>query len=88
MIRFGFVQLVRQSGLKYYLIEGFLILIGASLYGYRFPESFAPGRFDIWGGSHQLFHTLVVIATAVHFAGLYEAYEYNYTFRKCGIQQE
>jgi adiponectin receptor len=85
-IRFGFDQFVRQSGLKYYLTEGFLILVGVAFHASRFPESFAPGKFDIWGGSHQIFHILVVIATAVHFAGLYEAYEYNYNFRTCGIK--
>jgi adiponectin receptor len=28
----------------------------------RIPEKLAPGSFDIWGSSHQIFHVLVVMA--------------------------
>jgi adiponectin receptor len=86
IIQFGFMQLLRQSGLKYYFIEGGIILLGVFFYGSRIPECFAPGKFDIWGASHQIFHVLIVIATAVHFLGLREAYEYNYSYRQCGLR--
>ncbi|XXH01983.1 hypothetical protein Hte_008347 [Hypoxylon texense] len=49
----------------------------------RFPESVRPGTFDIYGSSHQIFHVLVVLATAVHLAGVLEAIEYNYYNRQC-----
>lgn len=49
----------------------------------RFPESVRPGTFDIYGSSHQIFHILVVMATAVHLAGVLEAIEYNYYNRQC-----
>jgi adiponectin receptor len=43
----------------------------------------SPGRFDIYGGSHQLFHVLVVMATIVQLVGILEAYDYNYNNRIC-----
>lgn len=80
---FGISQMNRQSGMPYYLLEGLLLIIGAFFYGTRIPESIRPGRFDIWGCSHQVFHILVVAATAVHAYGILKAYDYNYHNRQC-----
>ena len=49
----------------------------------RFPESWKPARFDIWGSSHQIFHCLVVLGAVAHFHGLLTAYEWNYTNQRC-----
>ncbi|RYC60031.1 hypothetical protein CHU98_g6183 [Xylaria longipes] len=67
---FGFSQMVKQSGLPYYFAEGGLFLIGAVTYASRFPECIKPGKFDVFGSSHQIFHILVVIATLVHLVGI------------------
>ncbi|KAI1813688.1 mPR-like GPCR protein [Poronia punctata] len=83
--KFGFAQMVKQSGLPYYLAEGGLFLIGAITYASRFPERLKPGTFDIWGSSHQIFHVLVVIATLVHLIGVLEAFDYNYHHRQCPL---
>ncbi|KAL8873310.1 MAG: hypothetical protein Q9198_007046 [Flavoplaca austrocitrina] len=80
---YGIPQMNRQSGMPYYLLEGLLLIIGAFFYGTRIPESIKPGKFDIWGCSHQIFHLLVVAATAVHAYGIIEAYDYNYHHRNC-----
>ncbi|KAI6082615.1 mPR-like GPCR protein [Hypoxylon rubiginosum] len=80
---FGFDQTMKQSGLPYYFAEGGLFLAGAVVYGTRFPESISPGKFDIYGSSHQIFHILVVMATVCHLAGVFEAIEYNYYNRQC-----
>ncbi|KAI1773073.1 mPR-like GPCR protein [Hypoxylon cercidicola] len=80
---FGFKQMMKQSGLPYYFAEGGLFLVGATVYATRFPESISPGKFDIYGSSHQIFHILVVMATTVHLAGVLEAIEYNYYNRQC-----
>ena len=39
------------------------------------PESLKPGRFDFFGCSHQIFHILVVLATAVHLVGILSAFD-------------
>ncbi|KAI1437386.1 mPR-like GPCR protein [Xylaria sp. CBS 124048] len=80
---FGFEQMVRQSGLPYYIAEGGIFMIGAGVYAARFPERVKPGIFDIVGSSHQIFHVLVVIATLVHLIGVLEAFDYNYHHRRC-----
>lgn len=71
-------QLSKQSGLPYYFAEGGIILVGVLIYGTRFPEKLYPGRFDMRGSSHQMFHVLVVLGTGVHLRGVFNALEWNY----------
>ncbi|CEH19607.1 Predicted membrane proteins, contain hemolysin III domain [Ceraceosorus bombacis] len=33
---------------------------GLIFYAFQFPESYAPGRFDIWGHAHQIWHVAIV----------------------------
>ena len=47
----------------------------------RIPERFAPGAFDLFGASHQIFHMLVLLAAAAHFKGLLVAFEYEHGLR-------
>ncbi|KAK3901663.1 hemolysin-III channel protein Izh2 [Staphylotrichum tortipilum] len=80
---FGFAQMMRQSGMPYYLAEGALLALGAVIYATRFPESLSPGTFDLYGSSHQLFHVLVVLATVVQLVGILSAFGYNHDHRMC-----
>ena len=82
---FPLEQLNQQSGIPYYYAEGGLLLLGALVYGSRFPEKLYPGRFDMWGSSHQIFHVLVVLATSVHLVGLINALEWNHIHQRCNI---
>lgn len=47
----------------------------------RMPEKLAPGSFDIWGSSHQIFHVLVVMAAGAHLIGLLKAFDYAHSSR-------
>ena len=76
----------KQSGMPYYLLEGLLLILGAVFYATRAPESIKPGKFDIWGCSHQIFHVLVVPARSVHAIGIWRAFDYNYHEKTCGIE--
>ncbi len=49
----------------------------------RFPEAWRPGRFDLWGASHQLFHVLVVLSAVVHLYGILNAFRWNYENPRC-----
>ncbi|EST09659.2 Hly-III-related [Kalmanozyma brasiliensis GHG001] len=40
---------------------------GLVFYATQFPESWAPGRFDTWGHSHQLWHLGIVLAIVFHY---------------------
>ncbi|KAJ8545977.1 hypothetical protein K7X08_018560 [Anisodus acutangulus] len=55
----------------YELLMGIFYGIGALVYAMRVPERWMPGKFDIVGHSHQLFHLLVVAGAYTHYqAGL------------------
>ncbi|XP_059636818.1 heptahelical transmembrane protein 4-like [Cornus florida] len=55
----------------YEVLMGVLYGTGAFLYAMRIPERWKPGKFDIAGHSHQLFHILVVAGAYTHYqAGL------------------
>jgi adiponectin receptor len=52
------------------IFMGSLYLIGAFIYAFRVPERWWPGKFDIIGQSHQIFHILVVAGAAIHYTGV------------------
>ncbi|CAM8946876.1 unnamed protein product [Rhodiola kirilowii] len=55
----------------YEVLMGALYGVGALIYATRIPERWKPGKFDIAGHSHQLFHVLVVAGAYTHYrAGL------------------
>ncbi|XP_064958651.1 heptahelical transmembrane protein ADIPOR3-like [Musa acuminata AAA Group] len=55
----------------YEILMGLLYGLGALVYATRIPERWMPGKFDIAGHSHQLFHVLVVAGAYTHYrAGL------------------
>lgn len=49
----------------------------------KFPESRYPGKFDIYGSSHRLFHILVVFAAVTQLIGILKAFNYNHENRTC-----
>jgi adiponectin receptor len=73
---YGVDYLRKSIGLDWVVLQGVLYIAGAGLYAARIPEKWAPGRFDIWGSSHQIFHVLVVLAAASHLMGLVKAFDY------------
>ncbi|XP_051206286.1 heptahelical transmembrane protein 4 [Lolium perenne] len=55
----------------YELAMGAFYLAGVVVYGARVPERWLPGKFDLFGHSHQLFHALVIAGAYTHYqAGL------------------
>ena len=60
--------------LLYWYLGGITYVIGAILYLIRFPEKYFPGKFDIFGSSHQLLHIAVLIASFFHYIGSLDAY--------------
>ncbi|TKY74965.1 Heptahelical transmembrane protein ADIPOR3 [Spatholobus suberectus] len=51
----------------YEILMGVLYGLGALIYATRIPERWMPGKFDIAGHSHQLFHVLVVAGAYTHY---------------------
>ena len=50
-----------------YGLGGYIYIQGAIIYIIRCPERCAPGKFDLCGASHQIFHFFVVGAAMLHF---------------------
>ncbi|KAK3373164.1 hemolysin-III related-domain-containing protein [Lasiosphaeria ovina] len=80
---FPYAQLDQQAGLRYYYLEGVLLLVGTFHYMSHLPEAWRPGAFDIWGSSHQVFHVLVVLSALVHLCGILSAFRWNYENPRC-----
>ncbi|KAF5567984.1 allantoate permease [Fusarium napiforme] len=59
---YGLDYMLEYSGMKWYLVELLLYGGGCGLYAFRVPERFAPGQFDIWFSSHQIFHISILCA--------------------------
>ena len=56
-----------NTQVTWYAIGGALYVGGAVIYILRIPERWYPGKFDICGASHQLFHICVVIGCVMHY---------------------
>jgi len=82
---YGLDRLRKTSGLDWVILEGVLYILGAGLYAARYPERSNPGKFDIWGSSHQIFHVLVVLAAASHLVGLVKAFDYEHSQRSDAV---
>jgi adiponectin receptor len=55
----------------YEMIMGLFYASGVVVYATRAPERWMPGKFDLAGHSHQLFHVLVIAGAYTHYlAGL------------------
>jgi adiponectin receptor len=53
---------------------------------FRVPERFAPGKFDIWGNSHQIFHVFIMLAMWVNCLALTQSFKSTHTLDLCHIQ--
>jgi adiponectin receptor len=78
---YGLEQMRKTIGLDWVVLQGVLYILGAGIYAARVPEKWNPGRFDIWGSSHQIFHVLVVLAAASHLVGLIKGFDYEHSQR-------
>lgn len=76
---FGVAETWERAGLHWLMLEGILYIGGAVLYACRFPERLIPGKVDIIGHSHQIFHVMVVCAAYCHYRCLLHSIEFAST---------
>lgn len=57
-----------------YILGGYIYIQGAIVYMVRCPERCSPGKFDLCGASHQIFHFAVLGAALLHFSENYLAF--------------
>ena len=75
---YGLHEMRSRIGLTLLISQGALYILGAGIYAARWPERTNPGKYDIWGSSHQIFHVLVVVAAVTHFGGLVTAFDWHH----------
>ncbi|UPK98268.1 hypothetical protein LCI18_009203 [Fusarium solani-melongenae] len=84
--RYGLDFMLHYAGMKWYLLELTFYGTGVLLYGFRIPERLAPGKFDIWGSSHQFFHIAILCAMYMHVVALLQGFETAHTLDVCQLQ--
>ncbi|GAB1194770.1 hypothetical protein APSETT444_004020 [Aspergillus pseudonomiae] len=84
--RYGLEYMLQYSGIKWYLLELTFYGTGVGLYAFRIPERLAPGRFDIWGSSHQLFHIAISCVMYTHLIALLQGFTTSHTLEVCRLQ--
>lgn len=61
---------------------------GANIYALQFPEHWWRRRFVIFGASHQIMHTSILIASLIWLGGMLEAFEYSHSRVVLGRQSQ
>lgn len=84
----GFYMAVTVGSFGWLVLMAIMYIGGALLYAARIPERFFPGKCDIWGQSHQIFHIFVVAAAFVHYHGVSKLASYRLTIGDCLAPQE
>lgn len=59
-------------------------IFGLIFYATQFPESFAPGKFDVVGHAHQIWHISIVVAILLHYRATHIWHEGRFDF-SCAI---
>ncbi|KAI9933795.1 hypothetical protein ASPWEDRAFT_105127 [Aspergillus wentii DTO 134E9] len=72
-------------GVPYYLLEGVFLIIGCYFWERMVPERLFPGKFDIIGQSHTIWHVFVVLSIGAHIHGLLSALDYVYNEASCRV---
>ncbi|KAI0318510.1 hemolysin-III related-domain-containing protein [Amylostereum chailletii] len=83
LVSHGFSKVCEELGFHWLLLSGALYITGALLYANRIPERFAPGKFDYFFASHQIFHFSVVAAALCHYTCILTAF--NHWHSRTGV---
>mmetsp|Transcript_10934 Transcript_10934/g.14750 ORF Transcript_10934/g.14750 Transcript_10934/m.14750 type:complete len:226 (-) Transcript_10934:76-753(-) len=67
-----------------YALGGYIYIQGAIIYMIKCPERCAPGKFDLCGASHQIFHFFVLGAALLHYWESYNLFRRRQVF-ECPI---
>ena len=73
-----------ETRFLFWYLGSITYFFGALLYLFRFPEKYFPGKFDLFGSSHQLLHVAVLIAVFFHYIGCLDAY-YSRIHKLCEL---
>ena len=68
------------------VMMGACYIAGATIYALRMPERWAPGKFDLWLHSHQIFHVFVVAGAYCHYVGVLELLKWRDASGGCALE--
>lgn len=68
----------------YEMVMGCFYLLGVLFYVARVPERWFPGRFDVTGHSHQLFHAMVIAGAYTHYLAVLVYIQWRDSDASCG----
>ncbi|KAI9507590.1 hemolysin-III related-domain-containing protein [Russula earlei] len=74
----GIYTTFREMGFLWLLAAGIMYITGAVLYAHRIPERLAPGRFDYYFSSHQIFHVFVILAALSTYVCVLTAFDHRH----------
>ncbi|BGP17242.1 hypothetical protein JCM10213_000077 [Rhodosporidiobolus nylandii] len=74
ILRYGYEAASERMSFGWIGVELLCFLLGAIFYSERYPESLFPGKFDLLGNSHNIFHLLAVGAVAAEYAAASEGF--------------
>ena len=69
-----------SDALIHHKFEMFFAAIGTFFFVAHIPEYFAPGVFDIFGNSHQLFHVIIAMSTYHHLMAVFNDMQISRTY--------
>ncbi|KAJ1723089.1 hypothetical protein LPJ53_002529 [Coemansia erecta] len=69
----GYQGAVDTISLWYVVGMALLYIAGTTLYAFKIPERYRPGKHDVFLHSHQIFHVFVVLAAVCHYVGIIRA---------------
>ncbi|KAJ7064920.1 hemolysin-III related-domain-containing protein [Mycena amicta] len=79
VFRDGFHMVFIETGHWWLIFSACLYISGGVLYANRIPECLAPGRFDYFFASHQIFHVCVVGGVGAHYMCVLTGLNYSYS---------
>ncbi|KAJ7069533.1 hemolysin-III related-domain-containing protein, partial [Mycena amicta] len=83
ILREGFHTVMVERGFRWIVLTAFFYIGGGMLYVNRIPERFAPGKFDYFFASHQIFHVCVLAAVCSHYTGILTGLKHAYSDPNC-----
>jgi adiponectin receptor len=77
----GFVKYAAAEHFKRVALPGVLgtlgfNVLGGVVYAAKVPERWWPGRFDMWGSSHQLMHIAILLASGSYVVAVVGEFDY------------
>ncbi|KAJ7069532.1 HlyIII-domain-containing protein [Mycena amicta] len=79
VLRGGLHAVLVEQGFRWILLGALFYVGGGLLYVNRIPERFAPGKFDYFFASHQIFHVCVLAAVCSHYTGILTGLKHSYS---------